>query len=241
MHLSIERFNLKSQLRAIVYGSTTISGCFNLLQFGQRLKTIYLVITLSIAAILFTTAAHGANNTIVVLGDSISAAYGVPTEKGWVSLFENRLKQENKSYNVINASISGETTDGGVKRLPEIIRRHNPSILLIELGGNDGLRGFPLNIIKANLQTLIDQAKENNITPVLIAMRIPPNYGRRYTSGFFDIFTTVAEENNVSLVPFLLEDIALKPGLMQSDGIHPTESAQPILLDHIWETLTPLL
>ena len=185
--------------------------------------------------------ANTAHNTIVVLGDSISAAYGVPTESGWVALLEKKLKQENKAYTVINASISGETTEGGVKRLPDIIARHTPSILLIELGGNDGLRGFPLNLIKANLQSIIDQAKSKNTTPVLMAMRIPPNYGQRYTSGFYDLFKETANDNNVVLIPFLLEDVALEPELMQADGIHPTTLAQPLMLERVWETLAPLL
>ncbi|MFD2230730.1 arylesterase [Alkalimarinus sediminis] len=181
------------------------------------------------------------SNTIVILGDSISAAYGVPTESGWVALLETKLKQKSKHYTVVNASISGETTEGGVKRLSEILDRHNPAILIIELGGNDGLRGFPLSHIKTNLQTMIDQAKSNNVMPILVSMRIPPNYGRRYTNGFYDLFEQAADKNDIALVPFLLEDIALKPELMQEDGIHPTALAQPIMLDRIWKTLAPLL
>ncbi len=200
----------------------------------KRLLLLFLVVpALSLA--------NSSNNTIVILGDSISAAYGVPTESGWVALLKQKIQQENKRYTVINASISGETTEGGVSRLPDIIVRHTPSILLIELGGNDGLRGFPLNLIQANLQSLIDEAKSNNITPILMAMRIPPNYGQRYTSGFYDLFKKTADKNSVVLIPFLLEEVALKPELMQADGIHPAALAQPILLEHVWETLEPLL
>ncbi|UZE94859.1 arylesterase [Alkalimarinus alittae] len=238
MHLSIKRFNFKSiSFRLCIH-------YLNRLRYLHK-RILYLFLIASILTPAYSSSIQITNSaappSIVILGDSISAAYGVPTERGWVALLENKLKQEGKTYTVINASISGETTEGGVKRLPDIIDRHNPSILLIELGGNDGLRGFPLSLIKSNLQTLIDQAKSNNITPILIAMRIPPNYGRRYTSGFYNLFKETAEKNTVTLVPFLLEDVALKPELMQADGIHPTALAQPLLLDRVWETLEPLL
>lgn len=203
---------------------------------------LYLLLLLPALSFAATSASeNSSSDTIVILGDSISAAYGVPTESGWVALLEKKLKQENKRYNVINASISGETTEGGIKRLPEVIERHSPSIVLIELGGNDGLRGFPLKLIESNLQTLIDQAKANSVTPILVAMRIPPNYGRRYTDGFYELFQTAAEKNDILLVPFLLEEVALNPDMMQADGIHPTALAQPLLLKRIWETLAPEL
>ena len=230
MHLSKKRFNQKSIYNAQKRYAIKILFCFFLLIF-----------TTFTAHSAPNSAKSKKNHTIVILGDSISAAYGVPTESGWVSLLQQKLKHENKSHTVVNASISGETTKGGIERLPAIIKRHQPSILIIELGGNDGLRGFPLNLIKDNLQTLVDQAKDNNITPILVAMRIPPNYGRRYTSGFYNIFEQVAQENNIALVPFLLEEVALNTELMQADGIHPTALAQPILLEHIWESLTTLL
>lgn len=226
MQRSKIRFNLK-----LIYTKL-------IAQWITRLLFLFLLIPVFSFA---NTVNNTANNTIVVLGDSISAAYGVPTESGWVALLEKKLKQEKKRYTVINASISGETTEGGVNRLPDIISRHTPSILLIELGGNDGLRGFPLNLIKSNLQSLIDQAKSSNTMPILMAMRIPPNYGQRYTSGFYELFKKTADENNVTLIPFLMEEVALNPELMQADGIHPTTLAQPILLERVWETLAPLL
>ncbi len=181
------------------------------------------------------------DSKIVVLGDSISAAYGVPTELGWVSLLSDRLNFENKNYSVVNASISGETTDGGVKRLPDILNRHQPSIILIELGGNDGLRGFPLSVIRANIEAIVEQSKAMNAKPILLAMKIPPNYGSRYTTGFQDLYQSIAEKHNVILVPFFLQNIAVNPKMMQKDGIHPTALAQPSLLDAVWPLLKPLL
>ncbi len=189
---------------------------------------------------LLSTSAY-AQQTIIVLGDSISAAYGVPSEQGWVSLLQSRLKTDHKQYKVINASISGDTTNEGLKRLPSLLERHQASFILIELGGNDGLRGYPLNSIKTNLEALIKQSKEKNITPILLAMRIPPNYGKRYTSGFQKIYRDIAQESNIMLVPFLMNDVATNPKLMQKDGIHPTALAQPFLLDTVWSILEPLL
>jgi acyl-CoA thioesterase I len=188
----------------------------------------------------FSTSLY-AQQTIIVLGDSISAAYGVPTEQGWVSLLQSRLKINHKQYTVVNASISGDTTNEGLKRLPSLLERHQASFILIELGGNDGLRGYPLNSIKKNLEALIKQSKERNITPILLAMRIPPNYGKRYTSGFQKIYQDIAKESDITLVPFLMNDVATNPELMQKDGIHPTTLAQTVLLDAVWNTLKPLL
>ena len=190
--------------------------------------------------LICSTSAYAQKN-IIVLGDSISAAYGIPTEQGWVSLLQSRLETNHEQYNVINASISGDTTSDGLKRLPSLLERHQASFILIELGGNDGLRGYPLNTIKNNLEALIKQSKKNNITPILLAMRIPPNYGKRYTSGFQKIYQDIAQKSNITLVPFLMNDVATNPELMQKDGIHPTASAQSILLDAVWLTLEPLL
>lgn len=190
--------------------------------------------------LLFATHSY-AQQTIIVLGDSISAAYGVPTEQGWVSLLQSKLDINNKQYKVVNASISGDTTDGGLKRLSSILERHQASFILIELGGNDGLRGYPLNTIKTNLEALITQSKEQNVIPLLLAMRIPPNYGTRYTSGFQKIYKDISQERKITLVPFLMNNVAANPELMQKDGIHPTALAQPLLLDAVWTILEPLL
>ena len=196
---------------------------------------------LLLCILLICSTSTYAQKNIIVLGDSISAAYGIPTEQGWVSLLQSRLKISHEQYNVINASISGDTTNDGLKRLPSLLERHQASFILIELGGNDGLRGYPLNTIKNNLEALIKQSKNNNITPILLAMRIPPNYGKRYTSGFQKIYQGIAQESNITLVPFLMNEVATNPELMQKDGIHPTASAQSILLDAVWLTLEPLL
>jgi acyl-CoA thioesterase I len=179
--------------------------------------------------------------TIMVLGDSISAAYGIQREAGWVALLEQRLRETHPQARVVNASISGETTDGGLTRLPEALAQHKPRIVILELGGNDGLRGYPVVKLRENLQKMIDLSLTANATPVLVGMQIPPNYGIRYTTAFRDTFSSLATTNRIPVVPFLLEGVALGPGLMQSDGIHPTAQAQPAMLDTVWAVLQPLL
>ena len=181
------------------------------------------------------------SGTLLVLGDSLSAGYGIQPSQGWVALLKKRLKQEYPDIRVINASISGETTDGGVSRLPELIEEHRPDWILIELGANDGLRGTPIPLIEENLSGLISMTQDSGAKPLLIGMRLPPNYGPRYTEQFFTMFSTLSEQREITLVPFLLEDVALDPTLMQSDGLHPNEKAQPILLETVWVGLTTLL
>lgn len=177
----------------------------------------------------------------MILGDSLSAAYGVPSETAWVALLQKRIESRELNWTVVNASISGETTDGGLRRLPGLLETHDPEIVIIELGGNDGLRGFPPNVIESNLAKMIEQIRDTGGTPVLVGMQIPPNYGQRYTSMFANIFPTLSDRYNTVLVPFFLEGIYNQDELMQGDGIHPTEEAQPRLLDNIWPTLEPLL
>lgn len=181
------------------------------------------------------------SGTLLVLGDSLSAGYGIQPSQGWVALLKKRLKQEYPDIRVINASISGETTDGGVSRLPELIEEHRPDWILIELGANDGLRGTPIPLIEENLSGLISMTQDSGAKPLLIGMRLPPNYGPRYTEQFFTMFSTLSEQREITLVPFLLEGVALDPTLMQSDGLHPNEKAQPILLETVWVGLTTLL
>jgi acyl-CoA thioesterase-1 len=181
------------------------------------------------------------NATILVMGDSISAAYGIQRDEGWVNLLSTALLQSEHAYKVVNASISGETTSGGLARLPQALDTHDPEVVLIELGGNDGLRGYPTETIQANLRGMVDLAREQNRAVVLIGMQIPPNYGPRYTRAFFDMYAQIAAETEVTLVPFFLEHVALEPGLMQDDGIHPTADAQPLLLETLWAYLEPLL
>lgn len=183
----------------------------------------------------------GVATELLVLGDSISAAYGMEREAGWVSLLEQRLDAQAIPARVINASISGETTSGGLARLPDLLQRYQPDWVILELGGNDGLRGTPLGLIEANLETMIRQAQQAGAQVLLLGMRIPPNYGPRYAEGFFDLYGGLAERYGVPLQPFFLDGVATRPGLMQRDGIHPTAEAQTQLLENVWHLLEPLL
>ena len=193
------------------------------------------------ALFLLTLPALASQNTVLVVGDSLSAAHGVPSETAWVELLRDRINSRELNWTVVNASIGGETTDGGLRRLPGLLETHDPTIVIIELGGNDGLRGFPPNVIESNLANMIEQVRGIGATPLLVGMQIPPNYGQRYTTMFADIFPTLSDRYNTPLVPFFLDGIYDQDGLMQGDGIHPTEEAQPRLLDNIWPKLKPLL
>ncbi|MEZ5457965.1 MAG: arylesterase [Steroidobacteraceae bacterium] len=179
--------------------------------------------------------------TILVLGDSVSAGYGIKVEEGWVALLQQRLRQQGYGYRVINASVSGETTTGGLTRLPRALERHKPAIVVLELGGNDGLRGLPLATTRANLVRMIQLSQQAGARVVLVGMKIPPNYGPRYTRGFEQIFSDLAREYRLPLVPFLLDKVALTDGLMQDDGLHPTARGQPVMLDNVWPTLRGVL
>ncbi|PSF11649.1 arylesterase [Marinobacter shengliensis] len=193
------------------------------------------------ALMLLSLSALASQNTLLVVGDSLSAAYGVPSETAWVQLLRDRLDEQGLNWNVVNASISGETTDGGLRRLPELLQKNQPDVVIIELGGNDGLRGFPPNVIESNLADMIEQVRDVGAIPVLVGMQIPPNYGQRYTRLFADIFPNLSDRYDTPLVPFFLEGIYNEDGLMQEDGIHPTEAAQPVLLDNLWPQLEPLI
>ncbi len=191
---------------------------------------------------MLPVANHAApGGSILVYGDSISAAYGMNQDKGWVSLLSTRIARSHPHYEVINASVSGETTGGGVTRLPKTLEIHQPDIIIIELGGNDGLRGYPIEKIRDNLDTMARAALDAGSRVLLIGMVLPPNYGRRYTLAFEEIFTDLADEYTLPLVPFLLDGIATERSLIQRDGIHPTVEAQPRILDDIWPNLAPLL
>lgn len=172
-----------------------------------------------------------AHNSILLLGDSLSASYGMQEKDGWVMLLNEQLQQEQASFRIINASISGETTEGGLARLPAILNQNKIDYILIELGGNDGLRGFPPQLIKNNLLQIIGLAKQKNIKVLLSRIKIPPNYGPRYNQMFADIFTSIAEQTQTPLLPFFIESVASDPNLMQADGIHPTKAAQPKLAE----------
>jgi acyl-CoA thioesterase-1 len=179
--------------------------------------------------------------TLLVLGDSLSAAYRLKPEEGWVALLQNRLVEQGSDIKVVNASISGETTQGGLTRLPELLNRHQPNWIVLELGANDGLRATPIPRIEQNLRALIDQSQEAGAEPIIVGIQLPPNYGPRYTRRFFELYESLAQEYELARVPFLLEDVALKPELMQSDGLHPTAEAQPIVLEQVWPILSSVM
>ena len=179
--------------------------------------------------------------TVLVVGDSISAAYGLETQQGWVALLEQKIKQANISARIVNASISGDTTAGGLQRLPQLLAEHQPSVVVLELGGNDGLRGLSLDAMHANLQQMIELAKAQQAQVVLLGMQLPPNYGPRYTQNFAQVYQQLATEHEIRLVPFFLEGIGGVAGMMQADGIHPVAEAQPILLANVWPILEQVL
>lgn len=176
---------------------------------------------------------------LLILGDSLSAAYGLKQEQGWVSLLQDAW--QNKPITVVNAAISGETTDGALARLPRLLDTHQPTHIFIELGGNDGLQGHPIPKMRDNLQSIIDLSQQNGIKVFLQQMQIPTNYGRRYTESFTSSYTQLAAENDIPLLPFFLEDIALNKDLMQRDGIHPTAEAQVIIAKGMQQTLEVLI
>ena len=179
--------------------------------------------------------------TILVLGDSLSAAFGIRVEQGWAALLQARLRTKGYGHRVVNASSSGETTGGALARLPRALATHRPAIVIVELGGNDGLRGLPIADIRSNLEAIVQRSRQAGAKVLLVGMRVPPNYGTAYTTQFHGLFGELAARHRLPLVPFFLERVALDDSLMQDDGIHPTVAAQPILLDEIWPRLEPLL
>jgi acyl-CoA thioesterase-1 len=178
---------------------------------------------------------------LLVYGDSLSAGYGVAVEKGWVSLLTSRLQQQGYGFRVVNASVSGETTTGGLARLPHALAVHRPSIVILELGANDGLRGLPLDTTHSNLDAMLSLAKADGRTVVLLGMQMPPNYGERYTQGFAALYPDAARRHHAALVPFMLSGVADHPALMQADGLHPNERGHAVVLDNVWPVLKPLL
>ena len=190
---------------------------------------------------MFAGAAARDAPVLLVLGDSLSAAYGMPLSRGWVSLLEQRLKEANRPWRVVNASISGDTTSGALKRLPKLLDLHAPKVVIIELGGNDGLQGKPLDAIESNLKGLIGVVRGAGAQPALIGMRIPPNYGRYYTGEFERLYQEIAEREEVPLLRFDLEGLASAEGMMQEDGIHPAPEAQARMLDSLWPDLNARL
>ncbi|MFZ6861291.1 arylesterase [Undibacterium sp. Ji67W] len=200
-----------------------------------------ILLCLAISSLTPFVYAHSASKSILVLGDSLSAEYGLVRGQGWVSLMEKKLADSNPNSTVINASISGETTSGGKTRLPALVNKLKPDIVIIELGGNDALRGLALSASEENFRSMITAAKKANADVLLVGMKVPPNYGKEYTQSFFSLYTKLAKEQKIRLVPFLLEGIAERDDLFQADRIHPIASAHPLILNNVWPQLAPLL
>lgn len=179
--------------------------------------------------------------TLLVLGDSLSAGYGIAVEQSWPALLGERLRREKFPYTLVNASISGETTAGGRSRLPALLRQEKPAVVVIALGANDGLRGLTVDATRANLAQMAHEAKAAGARVLLVGMRLPPNYGPDYTRAFFELFPAVAKQERTALLPFLLEPVALDEAAFQADRLHPIAAAQPKILDHVWQSLRPLL
>lgn len=196
---------------------------------------------LSAGLALMCMAQNAAAGTVLIVGDSISAGFGLDTSKGWVALLEQRLKHEGFDDKVVNASISGDTSAGGLARLPAALAAHQPDVVIIELGGNDGLRGQPPAQLKQNLASMIDQSKSKGAKVLLLGMQLPPNYGPRYTQAFAEVYGALAKDKSVPLVPFFLDGVGGHPELMQADQLHPAVGAQGKLLENVWPTLKPLL
>jgi acyl-CoA thioesterase-1 len=195
-----------------------------------------------IVLIIASASAQAEAPVILVFGDSISAGYGLQhVDQGWVELLKTRLKTQGYGYQVVNASVSGETTAGGLARLPRALELHHPSIVIIELGGNDGLRALPIAQFRDNLTQLVALASASGAKALLLGMRMPPNYGPQYTEQFAKVFSDLARDKKIPAVPFLLTDIALNQNLLQGDEIHPNAEGQPILLNNVWPALQPLL
>ena len=201
----------------------------------RRFTALLLLLFLALAA---TAVQAEERPTLLVMGDSLSAAYGIEANEGWVSLLEARLDGKAR---VVNASISGETSGGGATRLPELLGQHAPDIVLLELGGNDGLRGLPPSQFEANMRRMIEASQEAAARVLLLGIDIPPNYGQAYRDAFTGVYHRLADEYDLPLVPFLLEGVALEEHLMQRDGIHPTAEAQPLILENVWPELAALL
>ena len=212
-----------------------------------RLRSIMRVVLLSLlllglSCLIFITApAYAASNSILIYGDSLSAAYGIPQELGWVSLLQQRLEDQHYPFRVINASVSGETSSGGLSRLSGTLNEHHPNIVILELGANDGLRGLPLSVMKDNLGQMIEQSKRSGAKVLLIGMKIPPNYGSRYSQSFTQKYQQLSQEFKVPLVSFMLQGMESRPELIQDDGLHPNVQGQPMILENIWPQLKLIL
>ena len=202
---------------------------------------VLLVFTTLAMPVFAQATAPKAPRTLLVMGDSLSAAYGLNASQGWVALTADRIGKTHPGWNVVNASISGETTAGGAARIAAELKRHQPTVVVIELGANDGLRGLPLAQSRSNLEKMIKASQAAGAKVLLVGMRMPPNYGREYTQGFERNYSELARTHRTALLPFLLEPIASDRGAFQADNLHPVAAAQPKLRDHVWKALSPLL
>ena len=201
---------------------------------------MHLLVVLALTA----ATAHGGGmrgDSILVVGDSLSAGLGIDPDQSWVALLQDRLNRQGYGYRVVNASISGDTTTGGLRRLPRALAQNDPVVVVIELGGNDGLRGTPIRVMRDNLRRMIQMCRDIDVPVILAGMLMPPNYGQAYTDEFAAVYKELAEANDVSLIPFFMKNVALDPALMQPDGIHPNAAGQPYLLENVWSVLEPTL
>ena len=205
----------------------------------QQFFKIFTVYVITIASLLLGPVCWAKKHTVLVMGDSLSAGFGMSLEQAWPALLENKLRAStgNVKWQVINASVSGETTQGGVRRLPALLDQFEPQWVLLELGANDGLRGYPIANISTNLAAMIQQSQAAGAQVAVMGIQLPPNYGARYTAPFFAQYASLAEQYNTALVPFILQNIAINKDLMQADGLHPTLAAQPMIVDNAWRHL----
>ncbi|MBS0365973.1 MAG: arylesterase [Proteobacteria bacterium] len=220
------------------------SGLLTCLTRFSHLSTLSRIVTAGFLALLVACTAPpaaAATGTILVFGDSLSAAHGIRPQEGWVALLAQRLQTQGYGYRIVNASVSGETSGGGLERLPRALQLHHPQIVILELGANDGLRGLPLEGTRDNLARMLRMCQDEGARVLLAGMRIPPNYGPRYSGEFAALYPELARRAHVALVPFLLEAVALDPALMQADGLHPNARGQGPILETLWPQLRPLL
>ena len=201
--------------------------------------TVFLRIVLVLLVVVGSRPAIA--GTVLIVGDSLSAGYGLPNGSGWVSLLNDRLVAEYPDVSLVNASISGETTAGGKRRIQSLLERHKPGVVVVELGANDGLRGIRIPLIRDNLAAIVDTCLKSGAKTLVLGMRVPPNYGREYAEKFHAMFKEVSNRKDVSLVPFMLDGFADDRALFQEDGIHPASDAQPLIMDNVYEQLRPLL
>jgi acyl-CoA thioesterase-1 len=195
----------------------------------------------AVAAFLWTITANPAEQTIVVVGDSLSSGYGLRIEQSWVAMLQDRLHAEDYGYEIINASVPGDTSSGGLARLPRLLEAHQPILVIIELGGNDGLRGQSIERLRENLRTMVELTQESGATPILTGIRIPPNYGSAYAEALAGTYPELSRQLGVPLVEFLMEGVALDENLMQPDGIHPNADGNTVMLENVWMVLAELL